>query len=70
MLRNGRLIDREHLMTSKRTLSKSERHDIRERFLNVDTANVADVLDHLGMLDQGLAPAFQPFPTTCGKLAG
>jgi 4-hydroxy-4-methyl-2-oxoglutarate aldolase len=22
------------------------------------------------MLDQGLAPAFQPFPTTCGKLAG
>jgi 4-hydroxy-4-methyl-2-oxoglutarate aldolase len=57
-------------MTSKRALSMSERHDIRERFLKVDTANVPDVLDHMGMLDQGLAATFQPFPATCGKLAG
>jgi hypothetical protein len=49
-------------MMSKRVLSMSERHDIRERFLKVDTANVADVLDHMGMLDQGLAATFSRFP--------
>jgi 4-hydroxy-4-methyl-2-oxoglutarate aldolase len=39
-------------------------------FPKIDTDNVADVLDHKGMLDQGLAATFQPFPATCDKLAG
>jgi 4-hydroxy-4-methyl-2-oxoglutarate aldolase len=50
--------------------SKSERHNIRERFLAVDTSNVADVLDQIGAFDQGLSAEFLPFPATCGKLAG
>jgi 4-hydroxy-4-methyl-2-oxoglutarate aldolase len=50
--------------------SRSVQSDIRERFLGVDTSNVADVLDQMGMLDQGLAAEFQPFPATAGKLAG
>jgi 4-hydroxy-4-methyl-2-oxoglutarate aldolase len=49
---------------------KITREQIRERFLAVDTANVADVLDVLGLLDQGLAPEFVPYPATAGKLAG
>jgi 4-hydroxy-4-methyl-2-oxoglutarate aldolase len=32
-----------------------QRQEIRERFLQVDTANVADVLDEIGLFDQGLA---------------
>lgn len=43
---------------------------IRQRFLQVDTSNVADVLDTLGLFDQGLAPDFRPFPDTAGKIAG
>lgn len=43
---------------------------IRQRYLAVDTSNVADVLDELGMPDQGLAPSFTPFPAGAGKLAG
>jgi 4-hydroxy-4-methyl-2-oxoglutarate aldolase len=50
--------------------SASERSSIRRRFLAVDTSNVADVLDHLGLPDQGLHPGFLPFPATAGKLAG
>ena len=46
------------------------RGDIRKRFLGVDTSNVADVLDQMGMLDQGLSAEFHPFPATAGKLAG
>jgi len=46
------------------------REDIRRRFLAVDTSNVADVLDTLGLPDQGLAPQFAPYPTTTGQLAG
>ena len=38
--------------------SASEKASIRERFLAVDTANVADVLDELGLVDQGLAADF------------
>jgi regulator of RNase E activity RraA len=38
--------------------------------LGVDTSNVADVLDELGMPDQGLAGDFAPFPAEAGKLAG
>ncbi len=43
---------------------------LRERYLKVDTATVADVLDSLGHHDQGLAPCFTPFPADCGKMAG
>ena len=32
------------------------RDSIRARYLKVDTATVADVLDVLGLPDQGLAP--------------
>ena len=45
-----------------------QRAAIRERFLAVDTSNVADVLDQLGLPDQGLAPSFQPF--SGARLAG
>jgi 4-hydroxy-4-methyl-2-oxoglutarate aldolase len=43
---------------------------IRNRFLVVDSSNVADVLDTLGYPDQGLSPAFGPYPHDAGKLAG
>jgi regulator of RNase E activity RraA len=43
---------------------------IRQRYLRVDTSNVADVLDEIGLVNQGLSPAFTPFPATAGKLAG
>ena len=48
----------------------SDRSSTRRRFLAVDAANVADVLDQLGLPDQGLDPGFLPFPPTAGKLAG
>lgn len=51
-------------------LSSAARDEIRERFLAVDTANVADVLDNLGHFNLGLAPEFAPYPATAGKLAG
>jgi regulator of RNase E activity RraA len=50
--------------------SVADRASIRRRFLAVDTSNVADVLDQLGLPDQGLHPGFVPFPATAGKLAG
>jgi 4-hydroxy-4-methyl-2-oxoglutarate aldolase len=50
--------------------SRSGRDAIRRRFLAVDTSNVADVLDQMGMLDQGLSAEFQPFPASAGKVAG
>ncbi len=43
---------------------------IRTRFLSVDTSNAADVLDELGLHNQGLAPTFSPFPAKAGRLAG
>lgn len=43
---------------------------IRSRYFQVDTATVADVLDTLGLHDQGLAPDFTPYPADCGKMAG
>ena len=43
---------------------------LRRRYLKVDTAAVADVLDTLGLPDQGLAPEFTPYPASAGKLAG
>lgn len=41
---------------------------VRERFLDVDTATVADVLDDLGLRNQGLAPDITPRSGT--RLAG
>lgn len=43
--------------------------ELRQRYLNVDTANVADVLDSLGRRDQGLSPGFFALETDT-KLAG
>jgi 4-hydroxy-4-methyl-2-oxoglutarate aldolase len=43
---------------------------IRRRYLAVDASNVADVLDELGLHDQGLAPSFVPYPADAGRLAG
>src|SRR5450432_3308574 len=51
-------------------MSAPARESIRQRYLNVDTATVADVLDKLGMHEQGLASSFTPFPADCGKMAG
>lgn len=51
-------------------MTPQEREDIRRRYLAVDTSNVADVLDTLGLLDLGLAPEFAPYPADAGKLAG
>jgi 4-hydroxy-4-methyl-2-oxoglutarate aldolase len=47
-----------------------EEESIRQRFLGVDTSNVADVLDTMGLPDQGLAAEFAPYPQTAGRLAG
>ncbi len=43
---------------------------LRQRYLQVDTATVADVLDVMGYPDYGLAPEFTPYPATAGKMAG
>ena len=50
--------------------ASTERSRIRQRFLAVDTSNVADVLDSMGLFDQGLAADFRPYPRDAGKLAG
>jgi 4-hydroxy-4-methyl-2-oxoglutarate aldolase len=46
------------------------REAIRLRFLQVDTSNVADVLDDIDLPNQGLAADFKPYPASAGKLAG
>jgi regulator of RNase E activity RraA len=43
---------------------------IRRRYLKVDTATVADVLDVLGLPNQGLAPQFAPYPANAGRMGG
>lgn len=43
---------------------------IRNRFRGVDSCNAADVLDSLGLPDQGLSPEFAPHPSNAGRLAG
>jgi regulator of RNase E activity RraA len=48
----------------------AEKTRIREMFLSIDSSNVADVLDQLGMQAQGLHGEFRPFPAGAGKLAG
>lgn len=52
------------------TFTAEQREDIRQRYLQVDTSNVADVLDTLGRFEQGLAPDFNPFPANAGQIAG
>lgn len=37
------------------------RSEIRQRLAKVDASNVADVLDGLGLMDQGLHPSLRPF---------
>ena len=51
-------------------MNAQERKQIRERFLKVDTSNVADVLDEMGLPNQGLAAEFAPFPVSNGQVAG
>lgn len=51
-------------------MDDARREELRQRYLAVDASNVADVLDELGLRDQGLAPSFAPFPAGAGKLAG
>jgi 4-hydroxy-4-methyl-2-oxoglutarate aldolase len=42
--------------------SAADREAIRQRFLLVDTSNVADVLDTLGLFHQGLSSVLTPYP--------
>jgi len=51
-------------------MTPAKREEIRQRYLAVDTANVADVLDTLGLMDQGLAHEFAPYPADAGRIAG
>ena len=46
------------------------REAVRRRYLKVDTATVADVLDTLGLPDQGLAPEFAAYPPNAGRMGG
>jgi 4-hydroxy-4-methyl-2-oxoglutarate aldolase len=54
----------------KKAKKADPRAAIRARYLKVDTATVADVLDTMQRPDQGLASSFRPFPDRAGKLAG
>ena len=47
-----------------------EPESVRKRYLKVDTATAADVLDALGLPNQGLAPEFAPYPPSAGRMAG
>lgn len=49
-------------------MDPAEKLDIQQRFLHVDSANVADVLDDLGLTDQGVSPEIQSVSGT--RLAG
>lgn len=51
-------------------MQNADKEALRVRFLSVDSSNVADVLDKLGLPDQGLSPNFLPYPRTAGRLAG
>lgn len=52
------------------TFTQDHKLDLRERFLRVDTANVADILDELGHPDCGLASSFWPIRERLEKMAG
>ena len=58
------------MATDARPLTVEDRRTIRQRFLAIDTSNVADVLDQMKLTDQGLSAEFRPFPAGAGKLAG
>jgi 4-hydroxy-4-methyl-2-oxoglutarate aldolase len=58
------------MQVANKIRSADERESIRQRFIAVDTSNVADVLDTLGYLNQGLSSAFLPYPGDAAKLAG
>lgn len=51
-------------------MNQDSKDSIRARYREVDTSNVADVLDTLGYFDQGLHSDFAPYPADGGKLAG
>jgi 4-hydroxy-4-methyl-2-oxoglutarate aldolase len=51
-------------------LIAEKKEEIRLRYLEVDTSNVADVLDSMNLLQQGLAADFGPYPDTCKRMAG
>jgi len=52
------------------SFTAKDKESIRLRFLEVDTSNVADVLDNMNLLQQGLAADFGPYPETCKRMAG
>lgn len=49
-------------------VSVTERREVRQRYLEVDSSNVADVLDTLGFPNQGISP--QISRATGGSIAG
>jgi 4-hydroxy-4-methyl-2-oxoglutarate aldolase len=51
-------------------LDSRAREAIRKRYLKIDAATVADVLDTFGLRDQGLAPGFIPYPASARRMAG
>jgi len=51
-------------------MDASLRESIRLRYLEVDSSNVADVLDTMCLFDQSLAPSFAPQPSGAPRLAG
>jgi regulator of RNase E activity RraA len=57
-------------MTAPFNPSSPTAEAIRQRYLKVDTATVADVLDAMGHFNCGLAPEFAPYPADAGKMAG
>ena len=58
------------MATDAQPLTVEDHRTIRQRFLAIDTSNVADVLDQMKLPDQGLSAEFRPFPASAGKLAG
>ena len=58
------------MTSSQEPLTKDRKAELRERYLQVDTANVADILDELGRPDYGLASSFWPIRESQNKLAG
>jgi 4-hydroxy-4-methyl-2-oxoglutarate aldolase len=51
-------------------LSTADKAEISRRFSQVDTSNVADVLDQIELPFQGLHADFRPYPEQAGRLAG
>ena len=52
------------------TFTAAKKEEIRLRYLEVDTSNVADVLDAMNLLQQGLSSQFGPYPETTKRMAG